>query len=560
MISRIWLVWLCGAWLPALAAGFLKDISKETKLEFTHFNGMAGGYHLPEVMSGGVAFFDYDLDGDLDVYLVQSNLIGPGADMAKAHQPFKGKGQPMDRLLRNDLTKGPDGKAVITWVDVTEASGIRATGYGMGVASGDVNNDGYPDLYVTNLGANQLWINNGDGTFSDRTEAANAGDNRWSTSAAFIDYDRDGWLDLYIANYVVYDAANEPECFTARSSRDYCGPQAYPPDRDALLRNKGDGTFEDAGKRLLSPAAGPGLGVASLDADNDGDLDLYVANDGRANFLWINNGTGFTDEGLLSGVALNAVGSAEAGMGVAVGDFDEDGDEDLFVTHLMDETNTLYVNEGNLFFEDRTNQAGLGTPSRRFTAFGTQFFDADNDGYLDLITLNGAVSFSGSAAEGDVWKSLLEPNQLFMNKNGKFSEVQDPALTSAVYLSRGAAFGDVDNDGDTDILITNTAGPARLLANQSSANWIGFRLTHAKYKRDMLGSLVVVTTADGKTHRRRARTDGSYIASSDPRVLIGLGKQGKVAKVAITWPDGSEQTLEKPAINRYHHIVQESAQ
>ncbi len=537
------------------AEPIFEDVAQKSGLVFNHFNGMSGGFHLPEIMGSGAALLDFDQDGDLDIYLVQSNIIGPGKKLSDATPPFKGKGEPRDRLFRNDSKAGN-----LKFTDVTEASGIVSTGYGMGVASADVNNDGYPDLYVTNLGSNKLFINNGDGSFKDVTEQNHADDPRWSTSASFFDFNRDGWLDIYVANYTIYDAANEPKCYTPSSARDYCGPGAYTPERDTLLMNKGNGVFEDATSLLKNRNAfGPGLGVVTTDLNGDGWLDVYVANDGAANLLWLNKKDHFVDEALMAGVALNGVGAAEAGMGVTAGDFDGDGDDDLFVTHLMDETNTLYVNDGDLYFEDLTVEKGLAVASRRYTAFGTFWFDMDNDGWLDLITLNGAVSKQRVLSGRETWDVFQEPNQLFRNLEGKkFEEIQDPAISNARHVSRGAAFGDIDNDGDTDIVITNTSGPVRLLLNRVGAdqNWIGLRLLNKKLKRDMQGARVKITPENGKPLWRRAKTDGSYCSSHDPRVLTGLGKSKSVKEVTVTWPDGQMETWKNLPVKKYTTLYQ----
>ncbi|HUP43623.1 MAG TPA: VCBS repeat-containing protein, partial [Thermoanaerobaculia bacterium] len=374
---------------PALAAAtpepapgpYFVDRAAEWGLDFVHFNGMTGEYYFPEMMGSGCALLDYDGDGDLDVYLVQGALLGPDDTMADALFPYPGPGRPRDRLYRNDPVRLPDGSWEPRFVDVTEASGLDVTGYGMGVATGDYDGDGDLDLYRTSYGPNQLWRNDGDGTFTDVTAEAGVDDPRWSVSAAFLDYDRDGRLDLYVVNYLEFDVAANPRCFTQSSRRDYCGPADFPPVPDRLFHNRGpapDGasggvTFEDVSAASgIAAARGPGLGVVAADFDGDGWTDLFVANDGQVNFLWRNQGPGpkggpggvtFRDEALLAGVALNREGRAEAGMGVDAADFDADGDLDLFLTHLAGETNTLYVNDGSGQFQDRTLEHGLGAPS-----------------------------------------------------------------------------------------------------------------------------------------------------------------------------------------------------
>ena len=352
-------------------------------LRFTYSTRQTGELYFPEIMGGGAALFDFDNDGDLDVFVVQGH-------------PFKiGSPDPgppgWGRLFRNDLITPQGRNPLPSFVDVTAESGIRATGYGMGVATGDFDNDGRVDLYLAkygHFGANQLWRNNGDGTFTDVTVAAGMGSSprwsSWSSGATFVDLDRDGWLDLYVLYYVDYSVADDVRCYAPSSRRDYCGPSTFKPVPDHLLRNRRNGTFEDVSVPSgIGLKAGPGLGAVADDFDGDGWPDLFVANDGAANFLWINqkNFT-FREDGLLAGVALNASGKPEAGMGVAVGDIDGDGRDDLLITHLTGETNTFYLNLGGGLFEDATARSGLGAPSLPFTGFGTGWLDVDDDGQI----------------------------------------------------------------------------------------------------------------------------------------------------------------------------------
>ncbi len=346
---------------------------------FTHFNGMSGELYFPEMMGSGAALFDYDGDGDLDAYLVQGVMLGPGKSLADAVFPPPAGEALVDRLFRNDTgAEGAD--AAPRFVDVTASSGLAADGYGMGVAAGDYDGDGQVDLYVTNFGANQLWRNTGDGRFEDVTASAGVGDERWSVSAAWVDYDRDGDLDLYVGNYVRYTFDNAKPCRSSTSARDYCSPLVYKPDVDTLYRNEGDGRFTDVSAAAgVRKKFGGALGVVVGDFDADGWPDIYVANDGVANQLWMNQGDGtFRDEAMLAGVGVNMDGSPEASMGVDAADFDGDGDEDLFMTHLARETNTLYINDGEGWFEDRTLAMGLANPSFQYTGFGTAWFDYDN--------------------------------------------------------------------------------------------------------------------------------------------------------------------------------------
>ncbi len=538
-------------------APIFDEVADQTGLRFRHYNGMTGKLFLPEVMGAGVALLDFDGDGDLDIFLVQGSTLSPADDPKRTLFPWREQGEPRSALFRNDLIIGKDGTRSMKFVDVTEQSRLRANGYGMGAAVGDINNDGWPDLYVCDLGANHLYLNNRDGTFKDVTTTAGADDTRWTTSAAFFDYDRDGWLDLMVVNYADFSIANSPACYAATTARDYCGPRSFRAPGNRLLHNKGDGSFEDVTEKAgVAREFGHGLGIVSADFDADGWPDIYVANDGDPNQLWINqkNGT-FSNEALLAGAAVNREGQAEAGMGVDAGDSDGNGTEDIFVTHLMEETNTLYVNQGGGAFEDRTREAGLGLPGSRLTGFGTLFFDYDNDGWPDLLIANGAVRHLQELIQkGDPYP-LGQPNQLFHNDGaGHFTEVSEQAGTAfrLLEVSRGAAFGDMDNDGDTDVVVTNNNGPARLFLNRvgNRNHWLGLRLL-GKTGRDMLGARVEVRVTPKQTLWRRARTDGGYCSSQDPRVLVGLGSAESVLAVRVHWPSGATEEWKSPAINRY---------
>lgn len=547
--------------------GIFADVSEQTGLDFQHYNGMTGRFYLPEITGSGAALFDYDNDGDLDIFLVQGTTLEPGVKPSDSLFPWRAAGPPKGRLYRNDLVIAKDGSRQLKFVDVTDKSGIVANGYGMGVAAGDINNDGWIDLYVCNLGSNQMFLNRGDGTFIDVTKKTNSDDARWSTSAAFFDYDRDGWLDLFVANYVDFSVANNPVCYANSSAKDYCGPKAFRPVSDRLFHNKGDGTFEDVTVSSgIINEYGAGLGVVTDDFNGDGWPDIYVANDGDPNQLWINqkNGT-FKNQAMLGGAAVNRDGQPEAGMGVDAGDFDGDGDDDIFLTHLMEETNTLYANLGDGSFEDRTLEAGLGLKTRRYTGFGTAWFDYDNDGWLDLLSANGAVrTLEELARKGDRYP-LGQPNQLFHNTGkGSFIEVSAAEAGEAFQLlevSRGAAFGDIDNDGDTDVLISNNNGQARLLLNQvgNRNHWLGLRLTGGKMNRDMLGARVEIVVAKNNVLLRRARTDGGYCSSQDPRVLAGLASFDRVEAVRVRWPSGAIEEWKNLPIDRYVTLKQGSS-
>jgi hypothetical protein len=532
------------------------DTATASGLDFLHVNGMSGSFYFSEMMGSGGALLDYDNDGDLDVYLVQGGPLEPT-------EPGDGNPvtAPVDRLYRNDLEVRADGHRTARFVDVTPASGIHSDGYGMGVATGDFDNDGWTDIYVANFGANRLYRNNGDGSFSDATAASGTGDPRWSVSATFVDFDSDGWTDLYVANYVEYTVSAHKGCRSHTGAPDYCSPLAYPPQSDRLYRNRGDGGFEAASVTSgIGRVAASSLGVVAADLDRDGWTDLYVANDQMPNWMWINNGDGTFSEGaVLAGAAVNSEGRAEAGMGVGAGDFDGDGDEDLIVTHINRETNTLYRNDEPGFFEDGSTMSGAGPPSFEYTGFGTAWFDYDNDGWLDLAAVNGAVKRLEPLVRRSDPHPLHQPNQIYRNLGeGRLEEVSatagKPFALSEV--SRGLAVGDVDNDGDPDLLITNNLGPVRLLLNQvgSGARWVGLRLRQDEPRRDPLNSLVIVHTSDARRLHRWSRTGGSYASAHDPRVLAGLASE-QPDRVEVRWPNGRRCGWRTPPVGRYLNLT-----
>ena len=535
-----------------------QDVTTEAGIDFTHFNGMTGDFYLPEIMGSGCALFDMDGDGDLDLYLVQGALINKNKTLDQALVPWREEQPPMDRLFRNEGLK--DG--IPQFKDITAKSGIRATGIGMGVATGDFDNDGHVDLYLTNLGANQLWRNRGDGTFEDVTASAGVGDERWSTSALFVDIDRDGDLDIYVANYVFFDQDHDPKCYTPDSARDYCGPQAYRPVGDRLFRNRGNGTFENASHMLqVNFPNAPGLGVVAGDFNGDGWPDLVIANDGAANLYWSSQGKGkFLEDGMFGGVAVNGAGAPEASMGIAVGDYDNDGDEDLFMTHLDGETNTLYANLGSGLYEDRTNVTKLGAVSQSFTGFGTVWLDLERDGWLDLICLNGAVK--KVLGNEDSILPLQQRNQLFASRKGKyFEEITAEAgpVFEEIAVSRGLAIGDLDNDGDDDLVLTNNNGRARVVLNRwgDGKPWIGLDLRDIRGMRPAIGAKVWLTRKDGGTALNTVRTDGSFISARDPRLPLAIPDGYKAIKVQ--WLDGKTKTWTDLKPGKYHQLSQKDA-
>lgn len=534
------LFWLAAAQLPPLFTEAPFDLGR-------HHSGAAGKLHLIEMMGAGVGLFDADGDGDLDLLVLDGAPLEPGV----ATPPGAGA-----RLYRNLLVE----EGALGFRDVTAESGIAARGYGFGLAAGDIDDDGDVDLFLANYGADQLWRNLGGLRFEEITAAAGVSDPRWSSSATFFDYDRDGRLDLYVANYVDFDPAKAPPCYAASSRRDYCGPSSFQAAANGLYRNLGEGRFENAS--LPSGIAGvkhPSLGVAAFDFDRDGLADLYVANDGEPNELWRGDGKGrFENLALEAGAAINADGQPEAGMGVAVADFDEDGDEDLFLTHLLREKNTLYVNLGDGTFADRSAVLGLAAPSLPFTSFGTVFLDLDRDGWLDLVTVSGGVKLIDELlAQGDK-VALGQRKQLFRNQGGKKFEDWSGRGGDAfarLEVSRGLAAGDVDNDGDTDLLVGNNGGtPRLLLATGPPAPWLGLRLMTGK--RDAYLAKAELKRKNAPTLHRTVRTDGSYGAASDPRLLFGLGGGSELEQLLVHWPDGRQETFAPPPLGTYTTLRQ----
>ncbi len=547
---------------PLPAGEWLTDRAREAGLDFVHFNGMSGRFYQPEIMAPGVALFDYDNDGDLDVYAVQGRMLGTGTpSIAPPPGPLE------DRLYRNDLQIAADGSRTLHFTDVTRQAGIRTRGYGMGVAAGDVDNDGWIDLYVTGFGRNQMFRNNGDGTFTDISPSSGTGSpSSWGVSATFFDYDRDGLLDLFVGNYLSYTLQTHVGCFGPSGAPDYCRPEVYRAEPNRLYHNLGHGRFADV--TIASGVAkeyGPALGVSTADFNGDGWIDLFVANDQQENQLWINQRDGtFVNTALAAGAALGASGERKANMGVDAGDFDADGDEDLFVTELVSQGSSLWVNDGSGTFEEQSARRGIRGPSLPYTGFGTAWFDLDNDGWLDLLAVNGDVNQNvKTIGRRDDPFPLAQRRQLFRNVGGRFEDVSDRAGSAftAPEVGRGAAFGDVDNDGDTDVVVMNGAGSVRLLVNNigNRNHWIGLRLAGTAGQRDMVGARVEIRRAGGTALWRRARTDGSYASANDPRVLVGLGASTPDAHLRVLWPDGTTEEWPSVDIDRYTTLVQGSS-
>ena len=536
-----------------------REVADDVGLKFQHFTGATGEYYMPEIMGAGVALFDYDNDGDLDVYLIQGSTFDPAQDPRLTKFPPPPGWKPGNRLFRNLLSE--TGK--LQFVDVTEQAGVGHIGYGMGVAVGDYDSDGFQDLYVTNFGRNVLYHNNGDGTFTDVTDKAGVNDPRWSTAAAWVDYDGDGRLDLFVANYLDFTVKGNRQCFTSTGERDYCTPKMYQPVPARLFHNRGDGTFEDVTVASgIGTAMGPGLGIVCADFNGDRWPDIYVANDGAAAHLWMNqkNGT-FRERGTLSGAALSPDGLPQAGMGVTAADFDGDGDEDIFKTNLTNEGSNLYVNDGLGNFHDASTQLGLFLPTFPYTGFGTEWFDYDNDGCLDLFIANGAVNRIASL-RGTPYP-FGQPNLLFHNEGAgrKFRDVTSAAgpVFALPEVSRGAAFGDINNDGAVDIVVTNNNGPVRLLLNQNRSinrnHWLLARLHATQGDRFAIGATVELRQ-QGQKLVRRVHTDSSYLSASDVRVHFGLGEDPKIESLVVHWPFGQKEAWDKLQADQIVNIRQ----
>ena len=511
-----------------------REAARETGLIFRHQPDTSDQFRLPEIMGSGVALLDFDTDGDLDVYFLQGARLEGGSDAADDMN----RGS---RLFENRIV--PDG--ALSFADATERSGLGFDGYAMGAAVGDYDGDGDPDLYVTALGPNALFRNRGDSTF-ERIDGPQ--DRRWTASAAFVDFDADGDLDLTFANYVDFTVRNNKQCFSPTGARDYCNPTVYNPVPDRLFRND-DGRFADvSGDAGLGAAFGNGLGVAASDLNGDGMPDLYVANDGSPNQLWINRGDGsFENTAMLAGAAVNADGRAEAGMGIAVADFDADGDDDLLLTHNTLETNTLYLNNGAGLFMDATNRFGLGSHSMPFTGFGLAWEDFDHDGNLDAFIANGAVTVM-ETLRGEP-HPFRQENQYFRGRPEGFDPLAGTRVWGAVepLAGRGLATGDLDLDGDLDVVVSNNNGPARLYLNQTDGNrWIRIKLAASGSNPNGIGARIRLRFADGASAWRRMHRDGSYLSSKEAAVHFGLGSGAEVASVQVQWPDGSYENFAAP--------------
>lgn len=512
---------------PVVDDVWFEQAAAESGVDFTLRSGHDEHYYLPEGVCGGVALFDMDSDGDLDLYLVQAGSI-----TAQSHE------REPNRLFRND------GRGVFE--DVTVGSGADDRGYGMGIACGDYDNDGDIDLYITNLGENVLLRNDGTGRFTDVTRQTGTGHPGFGASAAFVDYDKDGDLDLFVANYVDWSVDTAIVCYNAKGVRDYCKPTNFEaPAQDVLYLNQGDGTFVDVTTLAgLDAFYGTGLGVVCRDFTGDGWIDIFVANDGMRDQLWANQGDGtFVDIALLAGCAYDNDGLAKAGMGVTAADIDDDLDFDLLVCNLGGESDSFFLNLGASGFADSTARGGLGVRSRPFTRFGMAWVDFDHDGYLDLFQANGRIERKAHTFANDAY---AEPNLLMRGGDGpRFDPVDtaDGTIEPLIHTSRAAAFGDIDNDGDIDIIVVNRDAPAYVMRNVigNRNNWIMLRVVDAS-GRDAIGATVHMTIG-GRRIVRAVSTAYSYLASNDPRVHVGLGSHETADEVTVRWVDGEVESF-----------------
>jgi len=502
-----------------------EDRAANSGLTFRHETGAGTERYMVETMGSGLAAADLDVDGWLDVYFAQGTAT-PGAEVPAG--------------LANALYRGgPDGR----FEHISGAADSRA--WTMGVAVADYDNDGYPDIYVSNLGANELYRNNGDGTWSEIGAAAGVDDASWGASSAWSDIDLDGDLDLYVTNYVDFTWDNHKFCGNPRRNlRAYCHPDVYNAEADRLYRNDGDGSFTEIGEAagIADTLDGKGLGVVFGDYDNDGDPDIYVANDSTRNFLYRNEGDGrFLEDGLLAGVGFSADGQAEAGMGTDWGDYDGDGLLDVFVTNLDLETNSLYRNLGNGGFAEVTFASGLGEPSLLQVGFGTNWADFDNDGDLDLFVANGHIIDNIAEFRQNI--AYAQPNQVYRNDGGRFVDVGAAAGLDSPTVSRGSVVADFDRDGRLDVVVSNNGSVAQLHGNQSTAgNWIELHLVGRNVNRWAAGARVVAVTSTGTSLLREVRTGSAFCSSGPTVVHLGLGTSSS-ASIEVRWPGGAIESL-----------------
>jgi hypothetical protein len=517
--------------------------AEQSGITWVHTAGKSAEKYLPETTGAGCAFLDYDNDGWMDIYLVNSGTC----DFYHPNPPLR------NALYRNNRNG--------TFTDVTERAGVGGGGYGQGVAVGDYDGDGFPDIYVTQYGRSILYHNNGDGTFTDVTEKAGVAAPGWSSSAAWFDYDNDGRLDLFVCQFVEFSKAKNLPCITYNNRPGYCIPRLYQPASSWLFHNNGDGTFTDVSRSSgIAQHLGKAWGVVAADLNNDGRTDLFVANDTTPNFLFMNRGNGkFEETGALAGVAFSQMGRARSGMGVDAADINQDGWLDLFVANIDHEMFSLYVNNHDETFDDQALPEGISAATRLMSGWGVKFFDYDNDGNLDLFLANGNPDDQIETIERDV--TYREPMLLFHGDGKVLRNVsaQSGPVFSRHLAARGLAIGDFDNDGAVDVLVSINDGAPLLLRNTAagSNHWLGIRLVGKQSNRDGIGARLTWQSGD----LRRSRTKvggGSYLSSHDPRLVLGIGERTLIDWVEVKWPQpgGKTERFHGPPMDRYITIVE----
>jgi enediyne biosynthesis protein E4 len=524
----------------SMSAAEFTDVTPAVGVAFKHENAATSSKYLVETMGGGVALLDFDNDGRLDVFFTNgARLDDP---MAPGALPDK-----KERAFWNRLYRQTSEGAFVDVTDKAAVSGVEQNQYGMGAAVGDYDNDGFADLYVTNYGKNTLYHNNQDGTFTDVTARAGVAAGGWSASAGFFDYDNDGHLDLFVTRYLTWTFQNNRYCGEKKPGhRAYCHPDNFDGIANILYRNNGDGTFTDrSSKAGIADAIGKGLGVAFADYDDDGFMDVYVANDSVQCFLFRNLGDGrFSEVGLLAGVGFNEDGKTFAGMGVDFSDYDNDGRPDIFVTDLSNERYRLFRHNGDGSFRDATNASGVGAATLSFSGWSTRLFDYDNDGWKDIFVAQGHVMDTIEKTSPNL--TYLQPPLLLRNEAGRFAKVIAGDAFRRERAGRGAAFGDLDNDGDSDIVMSNVGQPAVVLRNDGGnrRQWLGLQLTGRKSNRDGIGARVKVISSSGMTQHFVITTAVGYLSASDKRLVVGLGGDSSAKLVEIRWPSGHIQTFD----------------
>ena len=532
---------LYGVSNAAPAAAFEEIPPSNSGIKWVHTAGKSPEKYLPETSGAGCAFLDYDNDGWMDIYLVNSGKC----DFYDPPQPLR------NALYRNNR----DG----TFTDVTEKAGVAGGGYGMGVAAGDYDGDGFPDLYITQYGRSILYHNNGDGTFTDVTEKAGVAAPGWSSSAVWFDYDNDGRLDLFVCQFCEFNKTLS--CGVDRDgAHHYCIPRIFKPRPSWLFHNNGDGTFTDVSHQSgIADHLGKAWGVVATDVNNDGRMDLFVSNDTVANFLFLNGAGRFEEAGFAANVAFNADGRARSGMGVDSADFNQDGWMDLFVANIDQEIFSLYQNNGAATFDDVAMPLGIGMATRWMSGWGLKFFDYDNDGDLDLILCNGFPDDLVEELSHQV--TYKEPLLLFQNRGNIFKNVSEQSgpVFAKTFAARGLAIGDFNNDGAMDVLISNNDGPPVLLQNQAGRqnHWLGVRLVGHKANRDAIGARITYQAGDLKRARMKVG-GGSFLSSHDPRMVLGIGQRAKLDWLEIKWPQpsGAVERFTKLPLDRYITIIE----